>query len=244
MAMQAIKAGVLRDDRTGLASNPVCGIKKKPVQVTMRLATILLFAGGLLAAPLTTGAAVADDAHSQDATVAQAEDGTTSYSLANHDAGPHLITGGVSYGNITQDEDGAALFTLEWRPGIRYFHYANGPDPKTADFTLSVAPFIGGYVGTDQSLYGYAGFGFEFLVDQRFYAMPNTAIGAYERGDGRDLGSALEFRSGIELGYRGESGWQAGIAFHHLSNASIADENPGTEHLSLFVSIPTTLLGF
>ncbi|WP_157879134.1 acyloxyacyl hydrolase [Pararhodospirillum photometricum] len=68
--------------------------------------------------------------------------------------------------------------------------------------------------------------------------MPNTALGYYQRGGGRDLGYPLEFRSGLEIGWRFDGGMRAGVAMHHLSNANIGDRNPGVEELSLNLSIP------
>ncbi|MEM6902075.1 MAG: acyloxyacyl hydrolase [Pseudomonadota bacterium] len=93
-------------------------------------------------------------------------------------------------------------------------------------------------MGTDESAYGYAGFGLEFVIDEQFVITPSTAIGAYHRGEGRRLGSTLEFRSGLELAYRWDNDIQLGLGYHHLSNADIGDNNPGTEHLSLYLNIP------
>ena len=68
--------------------------------------------------------------------------------------------------------------------------------------------------------------------------MPNFAIGGYRRGTAKDLGSVIEFRSGIEIAYRFGNAARLGVAISHISNASISDNNPGTESIVLSYSIP------
>ncbi|CCG08039.1 Putative uncharacterized protein [Pararhodospirillum photometricum DSM 122] len=86
--------------------------------------------------------------------------------------------------------------------------------------------------------YLYGGLLADIMVGRHVYVMPNTALGYYQRGGGRDLGYPLEFRSGLEIGWRFDGGMRAGVAMHHLSNANIGDRNPGVEELSLNLSIP------
>ena len=101
-----------------------------------------------------------------------------------------------------------------------------------------VKPFGGVMATTDTALYGYAGFLFDFKLSDRVVVTPNIAVGLYTDGDGKDLGSAIEFRSGVELAYRFDSRARLGVAVHHISNASISSDNPGTETLTLVYSMP------
>ena len=48
----------------------------------------------------------------------------------------------------------------------------------------------------------------------------------------------MEFRSSLELAYRFDNRARLGLSFYHLSNASLDDNNPGTEVFSLNYSIP------
>ena len=48
----------------------------------------------------------------------------------------------------------------------------------------------------------------------------------------------LEFRSQIEFAYRFDDRSRLGLAVSHMSNASIANENPGTESAILYYSVP------
>ena len=101
-----------------------------------------------------------------------------------------------------------------------------------------VKPFGGVMATTDAAIYGYAGFMLDIYFGRRIVFTPNVAVGLYSDGDGKDLGSVIEFRSGVELAYRFDSRARLGVAFHHISNASIEDINPGTETLTLVLSLP------
>ena len=69
-------------------------------------------------------------------------------------------------------------------------------------------------------------------------SMPVATVGYYSKGDGEDLGSPVEFKTGAEFAYRFDEGWRVGVAFDHISNAGLTKRNPGTELLLLMVSLP------
>jgi len=106
----------------------------------------------------------------------------------------------------------------------------------------TVKPFAGVMATTDAALYGYAGFLVDIYFGDRIVFTPNVAVGLYADGDGKELGSVIEFRSGVELAYRFDSRARLGIAFHHISNASISSNNPGAETLTLVFSLPLNSL--
>jgi hypothetical protein len=101
---------------------------------------------------------------------------------------------------------------------------------------LIFSPIMGIMVFGDGSKYVYSGFNIFEQIGSRFTVIPNFAVGGYHNGGKKDLGGVLEFRSGIEVGYWILDKMMAGIAFHHISNASIYKRNPGTETLSLIIS--------
>lgn len=68
-------------------------------------------------------------------------------------------------------------------------------------------------------------------LGDRWTVTPFTGGTLYERGDGKELGGVVEFRSGLELGYRLGGDRQIGLSFYHLSNADIYDANPGVNSL-------------
>ena len=65
-----------------------------------------------------------------------------------------------------------------------------------------------------------------------------VGLGYYANGDGPDLGFPLEFRSGVELGYRFDNRSRLAVGFSHISNADLGDRNPGTEIVTMTYSIP------
>ncbi len=102
----------------------------------------------------------------------------------------------------------------------------------------AIKPLLGVMATTDGGVYGYGGIGWDLYFGKRVVVTPSFAVGAYRDGNGKDLGSAIEFRSALELAYRFDNDMRLGLMFYHLSNAGIDDNNPGTEVLSLGLSVP------
>ena len=99
-----------------------------------------------------------------------------------------------------------------------------------------------GVSGSDWSTWTGGGILADFYIDegQTVYVTPSFGAGLYSQGDSDlDLGSAIEFRSQIEGGYEFDNGHRVGAAFGHISNASIDEDNPGTEILNLYYHVPT-----
>lgn len=71
-----------------------------------------------------------------------------------------------------------------------------------------------------------------------WYTELHAMTGLYEPNGGFDLGGAIEFRSGIELGYENRSGWRYSLSYDHRSNLEIYSDNPGIETVQARVSIP------
>ena len=99
-------------------------------------------------------------------------------------------------------------------------------------------PFGGLMATSDASIYGYGGILVDFYFGDRWVLTPSFAAGLYEEGDGKDLGHIVEFRSSIGFAYRFNNRSRLGLSFYHLSNASLSEDNQGTEILSVGYSIP------
>ncbi|MGH6718179.1 MAG: acyloxyacyl hydrolase [Alphaproteobacteria bacterium] len=99
-------------------------------------------------------------------------------------------------------------------------------------------PMAGVMVTGEGGVYGYGGVLIDLYFGRRWVVTPSFAAGAYADGGGKDLGGTLEFRSAIELSYRLDDRARLGLAFDHISNASLYDANPGTESLVLIYAIP------
>jgi lipid A 3-O-deacylase len=134
------------------------------------------------------------------------------------------VTGYVGYFDVIGGDHDAAQFGIEYR--ARAIQY-------------SIRPVFGVNVTTDESVYGYAGLNWDAeLIENQLYLIPSFVAGLYREGDGKDLGGAIEFRSGIELAYQFPNAHRLGAQFNHISNASIYDRNPGSETAMITYSIP------
>lgn len=63
-------------------------------------------------------------------------------------------------------------------------------------------------------------------------------IGLFDNRDVIDLGSPIEFRTGIELTYLFKKGYRLGVAGYHLSNSRLSKQNPGTEAFTITFLVP------
>lgn len=119
-----------------------------------------------------------------------------------------------------------------------------GAEYRFSPQSYNLRPIVGGFFTDEGAAYGYVGVNWDIaLLPNQLYLVPNFAVGAYHHGDGKNLGGAIEFRSGIELDYQFENAHQLGIALNHLSNASFYDRNPGVESVMVTYSVPVNSLG-
>jgi hypothetical protein len=141
---------------------------------------------------------------------------------AAEDGEPDFLTFGVGYFDVFKDQN-AVIGNLEYRSNKSLW---------------MLKPHVGVFGTTDGSAYVYAGVRVDLFLGRRFVVSPNFSPGLYHAGGGKDLGFEVEFRSGLELGYRFDDRSRLTAAMHHLSNASLGDRNPGTETVTLYYSLP------
>jgi lipid A 3-O-deacylase len=99
-------------------------------------------------------------------------------------------------------------------------------------------PLVGTYFTSKGSVYTYGGFRLELPVGKHILIVPMAAVGDYEKGGGKNLGSHIEFKTGAEIDLVFANGIRVGPVFDHVSNAGIGKHNPGEENLMLMVSVP------
>jgi hypothetical protein len=143
-------------------------------------------------------------------------------STPGHTEEPDFIALGVGVFDINDDET-AAEFRFEYRSDLKLFF---------------LTPLLGLMINSDAGAYIYGGLGLDLFFGRRVVLTPNAAFGAYEDGNGKDLGSVIEFRTGVELAYRFDDYSRLGLAFNHISNAGIDEKNPGTESLVATYALP------
>jgi len=109
---------------------------------------------------------------------------------------------------------------------------------RFADRFLFIKPMVGVLFTSKGSVMGYGGIRIDLYLAPHFVVTPNAAVGGFYRGNGKDLGSTIEFKTGGEFAYRFDDHSRLGLQFDHISNAGIGKRNPGTESLVLFWSFP------
>ncbi|WP_041795044.1 acyloxyacyl hydrolase [Pararhodospirillum photometricum] len=139
-----------------------------------------------------------------------------------------LLTFGAGMHNVWSDneDDGklrSALARFEYRPSY---------------YLWITHPIAGIEVTSKGATYLYGGFMADVRFGKHFIVSPSAAVGWYNQGDDREMGSPLEFRTGLEAAWRFDDGLRVGAAFHHLSNADLGESNPGVEEATLNVSLP------
>ena len=141
------------------------------------------------------------------------------------DKEPDMLTVGTGVFDAVDGEDTAGLFRIEYRPEL---------------LGLRTGPLFGMAGTTDGGILGYGGVRHDILFAGRLLVSLNLSLAAYPvEGSGKDLGSAVQFRSGFDVHYKLEDGSRVGASFHHISHAEAFDEfNPGTETLALTYTIP------
>lgn len=137
---------------------------------------------------------------------------------------PGFLNVGVGVFDMFDDET-----TAEFRS-----EYTFSERQKIGIFT----PFVGLSGTAEAGSYVYGGIGLDLFFGKNVVATPNFASGIYGNGDGKDLGYAIEFRSGVNLSYRFQDYSRLGFSFHHISNAGLDDRNPGEESLLFLYSFP------
>ena len=93
-------------------------------------------------------------------------------------------------------------------------------------FLGKLSPITGGFLTEKSAFYLYTGAQAEYNLGL-FKITPSFAPGYYNAGDGKDLGSALEFKSEIQMSLNLSDSTEFGMSYNHISNASLGDKNPG-----------------
>ena len=106
--------------------------------------------------------------------------------------------------------------------GAEYVNYSSSKDI----FLGNVQPVTGGMVTADDAIYVYTGYQLNQKSNLTTFS-PSFAVGLYDKGDGKDLGHAIEFKTQIQVLYEISSSSEIGISYNHISNASLGDKNPG-----------------
>ena len=95
-------------------------------------------------------------------------------------------------------------------------------------FLGKLSPITGFMMTADSDTYFYTGVQAEYKIG-KLNLTPSFSPGLYSVGDGKDLGSPLEFKSEVQLSIDFLSGSRLGYSRSHLSNADLGETNPGAD---------------
>ena len=111
----------------------------------------------------------------------------------------------------------------------------NNPNLFRDTFLGNFSPITGAFITGNSSLYFYTGVQGQYDIGP-IKILPSFAPGYYEKGDGKDLGSALEFKSEIKLGFDIFENSKLSYSYSHISNNDWGESNPGTDNQQITFS--------
>jgi hypothetical protein len=166
------------------------------------------------------------------ATTARAETSAASASTVH----PNLISLSAGYIDFDKDEPRtrSADFRLEHRWGYSLWSSQN----NWLDF--GIHPIAGVEFSTRSQLYGFGGLAFDLVFWKHLVFTESEAVGFFDSGDAKPLGSFIEFRSQAELGYRFDNNMRLTAQVSHISNAGLTHRNPGEEIVGAYFHIPVS----
>ena len=124
-----------------------------------------------------------------------------------------------------EGDDQTSLFGVEHK----------NPNLFRNTFLGKFSPVSGGFMTGDNSVYLYTGVEGQYGIG-RLKILPSFTPGYYEKGNGKDLGSALEFKSEIKLGLDIFESSNIGYSYSHISNNEWGETNPGTDNQQITFS--------
>ena len=124
-----------------------------------------------------------------------------------------------------EGDDQTSLFGIEHK----------NPDLFRNTLLGTFKPITGAFITGDSSLYFYTGIEGQYGVGP-IKILPSFSPGYYEKGDGKDLGSVLEFKSEIKVGLDIFENSKLSYSYSHISNNDWGDINPGTDNQQITFS--------
>ena len=111
----------------------------------------------------------------------------------------------------------------------------NNPILFRDTFVGKFSPITGGFITNKSSVYFYTGIQIKYEIGS-VNIIPSFAPGYYEKGDGKDLGSALEFKSQLKVSFDIFDNSNIGYSYSHISNNDWGKINPGVNNQKISFS--------
>jgi hypothetical protein len=134
-------------------------------------------------------------------------------------------------------------YRLEYQNGISLLplisHRLN-----SADHCFQIHPTVGFEGNTKGTVFANSGLNLDVPFLRHGIFTWGEVIGLYGQGnDARTLGSVVQFRSQLELGWRFNNELRLTGFVSHISNAHLAQNDTGAEIAGAYVHVPLSLLG-
>ena len=100
---------------------------------------------------------------------------------------------------------------------------------KRKSFLGTLSPITGLIITENNTQYFYTGIQAQYKIG-KLNVVPSFAPGLYGKGDGKDLGHVVEFKSEVQLSFDLFSDSELGFSYNHISNASLGKKNPGANN--------------
>ena len=124
-----------------------------------------------------------------------------------------------------EGDDQTTLFGVEHK----------NPDLFRDTFLGKFKPITGVFITGKSSVYLYTGIEGQYGVGP-LKILPSFAPGYYEKGDGKDLGDVLEFKSEVKFSLDIFENAKLGYSYSHISNNDWGATNPGTDNQQITFS--------
>ena len=124
-----------------------------------------------------------------------------------------------------EGDDKTSLFGVEHK----------NPNLFRDTFLGKFKPVTGGFLTGKNSVYLYSGIEAQYGIGP-LKILPSFTPGYYEKGDGKDLGSVLEFKSELKVGLDIFENSKLSYSYSHISNNEWGDTNPGTDNQQITFS--------
>ncbi len=124
-----------------------------------------------------------------------------------------------------EGDDKTTLFGLEHK----------NPNLLRNTFLGQFKPVSGVFLTGNNSAYFYTGVEAQYGLGP-LKILPSFTPGYYEKGNGKDLGSILEFKSEIKVGLDIFENSKLSYSYSHISNNDWGETNPGTDNQQITFS--------
>tara|TARA_X000001036_G_scaffold434633_1_gene474330 strand:+ start:1746 stop:2249 length:504 start_codon:yes stop_codon:yes gene_type:complete len=124
-----------------------------------------------------------------------------------------------------EGDDQTTLFGVEHK----------NPDLFRDTFLGKFKPVTGAFMTGKSSVYLYTGVEGQYGIGP-LKILPSFTPGYYEKGNGKDLGDVLEFKSEVKVSFDIFENTKLGYSYSHISNNDWGEKNPGTDNQQITFS--------